>query len=118
MTLDERIVNYVALQQTIEEMKTKLDTEKAELIALMESEGKTKVETEHGKATISYRQNIKYSDETAIIKFCEDNGYGNFITKKVNTTALNKEIKKGGLLKESLNPFVSESETKVLKVEA
>lgn len=118
MTLDEKIVNYITLQQTIEEMQTKLNAEKAEIIALMELEGKTKVETEHGKATIYYRQNIKYSDETEIIKFCEDNGYSNFITKKVNTTALNKELKKGGLLKESLNPFVSESETKVLKVEA
>lgn len=118
MTLDERIAEYVKLQNQVEEMKSKLDQEKVTLIDEMEKEGKTKVETEVGKATLIYKQNIKYSDELSIIAFCEKNGYNDFVTKKVNTTALNKELKKGGLLTEGVKGYYSESETKVLKVES
>lgn len=117
MTIEEKISNYIALQEQLDVLKAKMDEEKVAIIEEMEGMGKMKLETPAGKASVIYKTNIKYSDETSIVNFCENNGFDSFVVKKVNTTALNKELKKGGVLTEGLKNYYNESETKVLKVE-
>ena len=116
MELNEQIKEYVELQKEQEELKAKLDAAKQEIIDAMTSQGLSKFETAQGTATLVAKTNIKYTDELAIVKYCEDNNLTNYITKKVNATALNKELKKGGVLKESLNTYYSENVSQVLTV--
>lgn len=116
MELNEQIKEYVELQKAKDELKAKIDAIKQEIIDAMNSQGVNKVETAQGTATLVTKTNIKYTDELAIVKYCEDNNLTNYITKKVNTTALNKELKKGGVLKESLNTYYSENVSQVLTV--
>lgn len=115
---EKEIGNIVDLQNQMDELKEKLDLAKSELITMMEESGCDKVKCETGSAQLVFKSNIKYSDELSIINFCKNNGYGQFIVEKVNTTALNKELKKGGRLTESLDPFFNESTTKVLTVKS
>ena len=62
------------------------------------------------------KETFKYTDEIGMIKWCEDNGYTQFITKKINTTPMNKELKKGQTLTESLKPLYTKQTSVTLTV--
>lgn len=116
MPLNEKIINYTKLQKEQEELKVKADELKNLIISEMEEQGLVSTSVDNYSVTVSTRESIKYSDEPAIISYCESNGLTNYIVKKVNTTALNKELKKKNTLTESLSPYYTTSQAKVLTV--
>ena len=117
MDLNEKIDLLKEYQEKAEELKNKMDTLKAEIIENMEENYLVSVNTPSGyKASLVYKDNIKYSDEPAIIKYCEENNLNNYIIKKVNVTALNKDLKKSSTLHESLKSYYTVSKTKVLTI--
>lgn len=116
MVLDEQIITYIKLQKEQEELRQKADVLKAEIISEMEAQGLSSTTVDTYSVTLTLRESIKYSDEPAIISYCESNGLTNYISKKVNTTALNKELKKKNDLTESLSHYFMVSQSKVLTV--
>lgn len=117
MELNQKVDMYAVLQKEAEELKAKMDALKAEIIEDMESEGLVKTTTDNDTSvSLVYKETIKYSDEPAILKYCEDRGLNNYVVKKVNTTALNKDLKKSSSLTEDLNSFYLVNKTKVLTV--
>ena len=117
MTLNEKIIAYTKLQKEQEELKLKSDELKSSIIDEMEEQGLVSTAVDNYSVNLSTRESIKYSDEPAIISYCESNGLTNYIVKKVNTTALNKELKKKNTLTESLSPYFTTSQAKVLTVQ-
>lgn len=116
MTLNEKIIAYTKLQKEQEELKLKSDELKSSIIDEMEEQGLVSTAVDNYSVNLSTRESIKYSDELAIISYCESNGLTNYIVKKVNTTALNKELKKKNTLTENLSPYFTTSQAKVLTV--
>ena len=116
MTLDEKISNYIRLQNEQEELKTKAEELKVAIIEEMEKQGIVSTEVDNYGVNLSVRETIKYSDEPAIIRYCESNGLTNYIVKKVNTTSLNKELKKKNSLTEDLASYYVTTQSKVLTV--
>lgn len=105
-TIDEQIKKYLELnaqKEALEAQMAEIKTAISESLVDETLEGATYT-TEAGDATVtkSIKENIKYTDETAIVGILEAKGLNQFVSKKVVTTALNKELKKGGIITESL----------------
>ena len=111
-----KISNYIRLQKEQEELKTKAEELKVAIIEEMEKQGIVSTEVDNYGVNLSVRETIKYSDEPSIIRYCESNGLTNYIVKKVNTTSLNKELKKKNSLTEDLASYYVTTQSKVLTV--
>jgi hypothetical protein len=114
--LKENVKKYLELSRQADELKAQLEELKASIVEEMESNNITKYEDGEVNANLIYKTNIKYNDELSMIKYCEENGLNQFVTKKLNTTSMNKELKKSKSLNESLNQFYTETTTKTLQV--
>jgi hypothetical protein len=60
-------------------------------------------------ASVTEKVTFKYQDEPGIIAKLKDGGLTSYIKESVNSTMLNKELKKGGTLNESLSPMFVKS---------
>lgn len=118
-TIDEQIKKYLELKSQKEALEQQMSELTQRIATSLEDEklnGATYT-TEDGDATVtkSVKENIKYTDETAMIAILEEKGLNQFVTKKVVTTSLNKELKKGGVITEALKDLytscISESLT-------
>lgn len=118
-TIDEQIKKYLELNAQKEALEASMTELKNAITASLADEtldGATYT-TEDGNATVtkSVKENFKYTDETAMISILESKGLNQFVTKKVVTTALNKELKKGGVINDALKDLytscISESLT-------
>lgn len=116
MTLDEKIIGYTKLQKEQEELKARADELKISIIEEMENQGLVSTTVANYSVNLSVKELIKYSDEPAIISYCEANGLTNYISKKVNTVALNKELRKKKTLTENLSSYYTTTQSKVLTV--
>lgn len=117
MDLDILVNEYAEKQDQLNDLKADLEAMKVVIIENMENQGLCKFTTPDGlNVSLTYKDLIKYSDEPAIIQYCEENGLNNYIVKKVNTTALNKDLKKSESLTESLNKYYTVNKTKALTV--
>lgn len=105
-TIDEQIKKYLELNSQKEELEKQMTEIKTAISFALAGEtfdGATYT-TEDGNATVTraVKENIKYTDETDMIAILESKGLNQFVTKKVVTTSLNKELKKGGVIAELL----------------
>ena len=107
--LDTSVKEYLALQEEMEAIKTKMAELKATIVEEMDTAGVSTYQVDDVKAQVVNKEIIKYTDELAMIKYLEANGLDKFIVKKVDTTTMNKELKKSATLNESLNSYVSKS---------
>lgn len=83
----------------------------------MSKENTTKYLTEDNiSATIAKKETFKYVDELSMIKYLQENGYGQFVELKVKTVEMNKELKKPGVLNEALSSYVTKSRVESLSV--
>lgn len=113
--LDENIKKYAELQEEIDRLTKEASSLKATILDEMGLF--SSVSTKEGYiASVSKRETIKYNDELGIIKYLEDNHLNEYITKKVDSTKLNKEIKKSTTLNESLKPMFTTTTTYALSV--
>ena len=101
MTLDEQINAYLELATKKDEIEAQMATLREGIIGNMGDE-KTH-STGSAVATLVARETIKYPDEHAVVEILKAKGLTQYVVEKVVTTALNKEIKKGGTLTEALN---------------
>jgi hypothetical protein len=93
------------LQMQSEKIEEEIKNLKSQITEQMTKEGLYKYVTPSGvSAQIIEKETFKYLDEPAIIAWCEENGHYEYIQKKVVTTELNKELKKGMSLTEALKP--------------
>lgn len=116
--LDEQIKKYNELQKKEEEITAEKDILKNSILASMEAAGVTSYKINDGSLTVNVVTNnkITYTDEPAIIKYCENNNLNDYVVKKVNTTLLNKGLKKSHSLTESLLPFYEQKTIKYIKI--
>lgn len=117
MTINENIELYATLQAQKEELESQMSSLKEIIMKEMDEQEQSKVITSSGKvAQIVNKEIIKYTDEVAIINYLESHNMSQFVTKKVNTTSLNKELKKGQSLTESLHSLYTTSNSRSFSV--
>jgi hypothetical protein len=105
------------LQMQQDKIEEELKAVKSQISEQMVKEGLDKYVTPSGVlAQLSEKETFKYLDEAAIVAWCESNGHPEYIQKKVLTTELNKELKKGMSLTESLKTNFTKTVSQVLTV--
>ena len=118
MTLNENLEKYYQLQKEIEEREEEMKALKESIIKEMELEGVTSQNTGKVEGKIINKTSFKYTDEVAILNYLRSHRLNNFISNKVNTSAMNKELKNKGTLYEDLKSYCSESSSTTLSVKS
>lgn len=116
MTLNENLERYAQLQQEVEERKVEMESLREEIIKQMNEQGITSQDTGTVLGKIINRTSFKYTDEVAVINYLRSRRLNNFLTSKVNTSAMNKELKGHGSLYEDLKPYCVENNIVSLSV--
>lgn len=117
--IDEKIKEYFELKNQIDELTKKKDELASSLKEELQAYPEGKL-TEDGryKAKIVSRTTYKYTDETAIINYLTQRGLSEiYITKKIDTTKFNKELKNKGVLYEALKNSIVENTSDSLTVD-
>ena len=118
MTLNEKLERYYQLQKEIEEREEEMKSLKEEIIKEMEIEDISSQNTGVVEGKIINKTSFKYNDEVAMINYLKEKGLESFVNSKVNTSNMNKELKKKGSLYEDLKPYVLETSTSTLSVKS
>lgn len=116
MTLNEKLEIYYQLQKETEEREEEMKSLKEEIVKEMEVEGITSQNTGLVEGKIINKTSFKYTDEVAILNYLRSHRLNNFISNKVNTTVMNKELKSKGALYEDLKNYCSENSSVTLSV--
>lgn len=114
--LNSLLEKYVVLQAEEEKLNQQKAELKNQILEEMDKLGVNKYTYENISATVADRESFKYNDELAMIQWCKNNGYASLIKESVNTTAMNKELKKSNLLTESLNTYYTKTLSRSLTV--
>lgn len=116
-TLAEKVEEFYALKIELEELEHKKEQLGLEIKTLLKEEPDLTFECDGYKATLVPRTTFTYQDETSILTYLIQKGLGEvYLTKKINTTKLNKELKTGGQLYESLKNYVTKTVSNQLNV--
>lgn len=116
-TLAEKVEEFYALKTELEELELKKEQLGLEIKTLLQGEPDLTFECDGYKATLVPRTTFTYQDETSILTYLIQKGLGEvYLTKKINTTKLNKELKTGGQLYESLKNYVTKTVSNQLNV--
>lgn len=118
MTLNEKINAYAKRQADIEELENEQKALRDEIIAEMKELSLSKEETEEATARLDLKTTIRYRDEAGLISFLRNHQMKDYIVTKVNTTAFNKEFKKGGKLFDDTQAMCEQSVSDVLTVKS
>lgn len=102
--LNEQIERYFELQRQADEIKNQLEEIKSQLVEEFNAEGINSYSTENVTATLTPKTTFKYNDEPAMIKYLKENGMGQYVIEKIDSTRLNKILKSSVSLNESLRP--------------
>lgn len=115
--LEELVNKCRELQLQSEKLEEELKALKSQISEQMTKEGLNKFVAPSGvSATLVEKETFKYLDEPAIVAWCEANGHPEYVQKKVVTTELNKELKKGMSLTEALKPTFTKTISYALTV--
>lgn len=116
MSLNENLERYYQLQKEVEEREEEMKSPKEETVKEMEIEGISSQNTGLVEGKIINKASFKYTDEIAILNYLRSHRLNDFISTKVNTTAMNKELKSKGALYEDLKNYCSENSSITLSV--
>lgn len=114
--LDRLVNQYNELQAQAEDISTQMSTLKATIIEELDDITEYVTTDTHVTAKVVAKETFKYTDESAMIKWLKNNGYAQFVVEKVNTTPMNKELKKGLTLTESLKTMFTKTTSYSLTV--
>lgn len=115
--LEEKITKYAELQKQLDSLNSELSELRSEIISDMQDRNLTDFKTENGQeAKLVSKQLFKYVDELSIIKYLKENNLTQFLSEKINTSLMNKELKKETALTESLNSFYEKTDSVSLTV--
>ena len=120
--IDAQIKKYLELNAKKEALEKEMSDIKSVITSELVKEtldGATyTTEDKTASVTKSVKETVKYTDETAMIAILESKGLNQFVTKKVVTTSLNKELKKGGVITESLKGLYTTSLAESLTIKS
>ena len=117
--MDELIKQYIELKTQEEEIKAKKDVLSNQIKELLEKEPDMKYSTSDYVAKLIEKTNFSYNDETAIINYITAKGLSDiYLTKKINTSKLNSELKNKGSLYNATKQYLTENIVKALDVRA
>ena len=118
MSLNENLERYYQLQNEMSKIDEEMKSLKEEIVKEMEVLGVNSQNTGLVEGKIVNKQTFKYTDEVAIINYLRSHRLNNFISTKVNTTSMNKELKNKGALYEDLKSYCTENNSITLSVKA
>lgn len=118
MILDEKLKKYYEIKRQIEDLTSLKESLGLEIKGLVINQPDKKYENAEGYSAKSVtRTTYKYLDETAIIDYITKKGLSDiYMTKKVDSTKLNKELKNEGELYTALKPYVGKIVSDTLEV--
>lgn len=117
--LENNIKTYAELQEQKELLESQLSDLKIKIIEAMSENGEVMTETSDGLvAKIIKRDTYKYVDETQMISYLKTNNLLQFLTEKINTTTMNKELKSKSALSEELKNYYTHTVQDALTVKA
>lgn len=116
--LEQLITSYEQAQKELDYLTELQNERKAEIIQLMNEANEKEHIIDNIKATVVTKETFKYTDEVAMIKYLKENGLNQFIIEKIDTTPMNKELKKGLSLTESLKQMYIKNTTYSLSVKS
>ena len=102
--LNDDVQQYANKLAQKEALEAELSILKERIISNMGSD-KEFVSSDGTTAKIIEKETFKYTDELAMINWCKSNGYNSLVKETIVSTAMNKELKKGLSLTESLRPM-------------
>lgn len=101
--INESIKKYFELQAQADAIKEEMAQLKDSIVNEMDAQGVNTYEVDDLKAQVVSKDTFKYNDELGMITYLKNNGFEKFVVEKLDTTSLNKELKKGLSLSESLS---------------
>lgn len=117
--LETNIKMYAELQEQKDSIESQLSELKTKIIEAMTENGEVMTETSDGLvAKIIKRDTYKYTDETQMISYLKDNNLLQFLTEKINTTTMNKELKAKSVLSEELKNYYTHTIQDALTIKA
>lgn len=116
MTLNENLERYYQLQKEVEEREEEMKALKEAIVKEMEIAGITSQNTGLVEGKLINKTSFKYNDETAILNYLRSHRLNNYISTKINTTTINKELKNKGALYEDLKSYCTENSSTTLSV--
>ncbi len=115
--LDADVREYAELKAKADEIDAKLKEIKARIVDTMEGMQEKKYSNDEYSATISYKENIKYNDEIALIKLLkEDDTLKSYVVETINSKALNELIKKNDSVRTRLKESYSTTTSSALTI--
>lgn len=116
--INEKIKAYYELKNKIDELTKEKEQLGEEIKDMLSQEPNKTWEGDGLKAKLVERVTYKYTDETAILSYLTQKGLSDvYLTKKIDSTKLNKELKNKGQLYEALKPSFVESVSDSLTVQ-
>ena len=115
--LNKLVNQYNELKAQEYDISTQMSTLKASILEELGDITEYVTTDTHVTAKVVAKETFKYTDESAMIKWLKNNGYAQFVVEKVNTTPMNKELKKGLTLTESLKTMFTKTTSYSLTVE-
>lgn len=113
--VNEKVKEYADLIAQKEAIDAKLAELKQQIVDGIGGAGK--FDADDGTvASVTEKVTFKYQDEPGIIAKLKAGGLTSYVKESVNSTLLNKELKKGGMLNESLSPMFVKSISYTLTV--
>ena len=92
-SLNEKVKEYADLKAQADSIAEQLTALKEEIVEAMGDEDEFTAD-DGTIAKINAKETFKYVDEPAMINWLKSNGYAQYVIEKVNTTPMNKELKK------------------------
>lgn len=114
--LNEDVKKYAALKAQADEIKSQMEELKESIVTQMGSE-KQFTADDGTVVKLVEKETFKYVDEPAMIQYLKDHGMTSYIVEKISTSPLNKELKKGQSLTESLKSWYNKTVSTTLNVE-
>lgn len=116
--LSENVKQYFELKQKEDEIKAEKENLKEMIVSEMKAQGRTSLLTEEGiSAKIISKTTFSYLDEPGLIKWLEKNGFEHYVTKTIDTKALNAQLKTSATLTEGLSTMYRQNTSESLKIE-
>lgn len=115
--LDKKIKEFYELKIQLDELNKRKDMLTEEIKSLMIQNGIDDYNNNELCSKLTYKTTFKYKDEVGIINYLTQKGLAStYMSNKIDTTKLNKELKNKGQLFESLKNYIIKEENPSLSI--
>ena len=117
INLNKLVNDYNELKAKSEDISTQMSALKSKILEELGDATEYVTTDTNVLAKVVAKETIKYDDEEAMINWLKKNGYAKFVIEKVDTKPMNKELKKGLTLTESLKSMFTKTTSYSLTIE-